>query len=273
RALLERGRAAASERGEFIYLVFNWHRLTASGLVCGDPLADVQREIEAGLAFVRNARFPILVDCFAAHLYLVAAMRGLPLDYPSFEQVDEASTERHFRERPEFALGAAIYWMRKLQAKVFLRDEAAALACAKESERLSPIIAPHFEIAEHVFYSALAFAAAGERESAVAQRDKLAAWNEYGPKTFAGRLALVDAELARRDGRNLDAERAYHSAIELCRRDDFVQQEGLACELAARFYDELELGSIASEHRRRARTCFKRWGADGKVAALDARYP
>src|SRR5262249_15355388 len=73
------------------------------------------------------------------------------------------------------------------------------------------------------------------------------------------------------DGRVLDAQLAYERAIELGR--DFAQYEGLACELAARFYAELGLGSIATAHLRRARACFQRWGADGLVAGLDARHP
>src|SRR5262249_8639210 len=87
------------------------------------------------------------------------------------------------------------------------------------------------------------------------------------------RLALVDAELARRDGRTLDAPRAYERAIEHARRGEYVQHEGLASDLAARFYDQLELESIAATPRRPARACLPAWGADGKVADLDRRFP
>jgi len=66
----------------------------------------------------------------------ISAMRGVPLDYPSLDQEDEASLERYLRAEPERALAAALYFIRKTQAKVFLRDEALALASAVEARAL-----------------------------------------------------------------------------------------------------------------------------------------
>ena len=56
------------------------------------------------------------------------------------------------------------------------------------------------------------------------------------PPTFADKHALVCAEIARIEGRELDAERLYEQAIRSARDHDFVQNEGLAYEVAARFY-------------------------------------
>ncbi len=53
----------------------------------------------------------------------------------------------------------------------------------------------------------------------------------------------------------------------------FVQNEGLANELAAQFY----LGAASKKRRnaylRDARYCYLRWGALGKVRQLDELYP
>ena len=56
------------------------------------------------------------------------------------------------------------------------------------------------------------------------------------PENFENRAALVGAEIARIEGRELDAERLYEQAIRSARANGFVHNEALAYELAARFY-------------------------------------
>ena len=102
------------------------------------------------------------------------------------------------------------------------------------------------EEADYHFYAALARAAAsdaatptsgGKHSAALAEHHRrLALWAENCPENFANRAALVGAEIARLDGRELEAERLYEQAIRAAREQGFVQNEGLAYELAARFY-------------------------------------
>ena len=49
--------------------------------------------------------------------------------------------------------------------------------------------------------------------------------------------------------------------------------EGLANELAARFYAARGFETIANAYLREARSCYLRWGADGKVRQLDQFHP
>src|SRR5262249_59093651 len=53
----------------------------------------------------------------------------------------------------------------------------------------------------------------------------------------------------------------------------FIQNEGLANELAARFYAARGFETIAQAYLRNARYCYRRWGADGKVRQLDQLSP
>jgi len=84
---------------------------------------------------------------------------------------------------------------------------------------------------------------------------------------------LIAAEIARLEGRALDAMRLYEEAIQSAREYGFVQNEGLAHEVAARFYLASGFETIAHAYLRNARNCYDRWGALGKVKQLDARYP
>src|SRR5260370_36007469 len=67
--------------------------------------------------------------------------------------------------------------------------------------------------------------------------------------------------------------RLYEQAIRLARENGFVQNEGVAHELAAGFYIGRGSTTAARAHLEDARSCFARWGALGKVRQLDQRYP
>ena len=111
------------------------------------------------------------------------------------------------------------------------------------------------------------------RELLAAHQEQLREWAENYPPTFADKHALVLAEIARLEGRDADAMRLYEQAIRSARDHGFVQNEGVAYEVAAQFYAARGVESIANAYIRNARDCYLRWGADGKVRQLDRHYP
>ena len=113
----------------------------------------------------------------------------------------------------------------------------------------------------------------GWRDLLTAHREQLREWAENYPPTFGDKHALVSAELARLEGRDLDAMRLYEQAIRSARENGFVQNEGMANELAAKFYLARGYRDDAHAYLRDARYCYLRWGALGKVRQLDERYP
>ena len=91
--------------------------------------------------------------------------------------------------------------------------------------------------------------------------------------TSRTRAALVAAEIARLEGRELDAEQLFEQAIRSARANGFVHNEALASERAAQFYAARDLELISHAYLRNARQCYLRWGADGKVRQLDELHP
>ncbi|MGO7457741.1 hypothetical protein ACCS81_38325, partial [Rhizobium ruizarguesonis] len=73
----------------------------------------------------------------------------------------------------------------------------------------------------------------------------------------------VGAEIARLEGREIDAVRLYEQAIRSARANGFVHHEALAYELADRFYAQGGFEDLARLYLRNARGCYRRWGADG----------
>src|SRR5262249_41069221 len=98
---------------------------------------------------------------------------------------------------------------------------------------------------------------------------QLELWAEHCPENFENRAALVGAEIARIEGRDLDAMRLYEKATDSARTNGFVHNEAVANELAASFYRARGFARIADLCLRNARDCYLRWGADGKVRQLE----
>ena len=79
----------------------------------------------------------------------------------------------------------------------------------------------------------------------------------------------MGAEIARIDGRLVDAEQLYEKAIRSAHGNGFIHNEAVAYEVAARFYAARGFDKIAETYLREARYCYLRWGAEGKVRQLD----
>jgi PAS domain S-box-containing protein len=110
-------------------------------------------------------------------------------------------------------------------------------------------------------------------EALAAHYRQLEVWAANCPENFENRTALVGAEIARLEGRELDAEHLYEKAIRSADANGFVHNAALANELAARFYAARGFEKIANAYLQDARHGYFRWGANGKVKQLDHLYP
>jgi PAS domain S-box-containing protein len=300
--LLRRSFTAAQEVGDLKYAVYSCDRLVTVLLATADPLGDVQREAERGLEFARKAKFRFVVDIVIGQLRFIRTLRGLTPSFSSFNdpEFDEDRFEQHLEADPHLVLAACWYWIRKLQARFYAGDYPSALAAASKAEPLvqarayiigidppdrsskgigRPCV---FELLEYLFYDALARAAQYDsatfeeqrqyRVAIVAHYTHIEAWAKQCPENFENRAALVGAEIARIEGRELEAQRLYEQAIRSAREHGFVQNEGIANELAAKFYFARGYETCANAYLRNARYCYLRWGALGKVRQLDQRH-
>jgi hypothetical protein len=102
----------------------------------------------------------------------------------------------------------------------------------------------YLEWAEYIFYSALAQAAHYDSASPeqkvrfqatlASRRQQIAVLAENCPENFGNRAALVNAEIARIEGRLPDAESLYEKAIQSAREHGFIQNEAIAHEVDRR---------------------------------------
>lgn len=285
RDLVRRAFDAAYRNGDLTFAAYCCCELITNFLTVGDPLAEVQPETENALAFVRKARFGLIVNIIVVQLELIRTLRGLTPKFGCFndEGFDELEFERHLVSNPALMLSDFWYSTRKTQARFFAGDYATAVEASLRAQPLLWTSPSQFETAEFRFYGALSHAAYWDSaspdqrqqqfEALTAHYRQLEIWAEHCPENFENRSALVGAEIARIEGRVLDAERLYEHAIRSAHANGFVHNEALASEIAARFYAARGFGKIAHAYLQDARSGYARWGADGKVRQLDGLYP
>ena len=282
---LRRAFDVAKEVGNLNYASYSLDLRIADQIAAGDHLADVQEEAERALEFVRKAKFGLVIDILTSQLGLVRTLRGLTPVFGSFdgEGLDEGRFEAHLERNPPLAVALFLYRVRKLQACVLSNDFEAASAAATKAHALLWAAPGLFEVAEHHFYAALACAgryaaapAEERRQCILALRGhsaKLEIWAANCPENFENRAALVGAEIARLEGRELDAEvstnrrfaRPAPTALFIMRRSPTSWPPASTRRVASR--------QMPMRICKNARYGYLRWGADGKVQQLDQLYP
>ncbi len=280
-----RGFDLASRSGETSYAGYACYQLNTNYLMVGDPLMETQKQAERGLAFARKVGFGTIERLILGQLGLLRSLRGLTIRLGSFDDAvfSETDFERDLAGKPTLALPECTYYVRKMQARFLAGEYADVLQAASRAQPMLWHIASRLELVEYHFCDALCHAAVHDSASSEDRNyhrarltehlEKLDAWALHCPENFENRAALVGAELARLEDRGLDAMRLYEQAIRSARTNGFIHNEALAHETAARFYAARGLDDFAELYLLRARDGYRRWGADGKVRQLEARYP
>ena len=102
---------------------------------------------------------------------------------------------------------------------------------------------------------------------------KMQNWAKYAPMNFQHKYDLMEAERCRVTGDWLSAEDHYEKAIQGAHENEFIQEEALANELAARFFLNRKNKTIAKTYMTQAYYAYANWGAKAKTDDLEKRYP
>ena len=180
----------------------------------------------------------------------------------------------------------ALHWSHLLRSRLCLMfgNPRAALAEAEASQALADLRVGQPTAYDQVIHHALALACAAELEvgeekvrlqaELAHKRALVASWVERGAEApFGHDLRLLDAEVARAEGRFLEAGQAYDQAISLAMERRFLPAQALACERAAGFYSSHGLDRVALTYLRDAHYCYDKWGAAAKTQRLEADHP
>jgi predicted ATPase/signal transduction histidine kinase len=265
------------EGGELLYGVAA--AVTAVTLLYhqGTELGRVLAEIEAASALAQRTNTNTELPQLLAHRLAIRRLQGLTQQRGCVESADVASGAEG-RSVPEcrhqiLRLGVA-YLLGELEEARRLSAEAAP--------RLASV--PRFTwLVEHNYYTSLTLtasygqASAAEREqyrAVITENQRLLGiWAANAPQNYRPKHLLVSAELARIEGRALEAAELYDEAIEAAEREQFLQDEALANELAGRFHRDEGRRRFARSYLGAAVDGYLRWGAKAKADLIEAEFP
>jgi len=110
------------------------------------------------------------------------------------------------------------------------------------------------------------------RKIVAKNQEKMKKWARHSPVNIRHKYYMVEAERHRVLGRDAEAVDCFDLAVRLAKKHEFHQEEGLANELAAKFYLSRDKKKIAVIYMMEARYYYTRWGADAKVKFFNEEY-
>ena len=106
-----------------------------------------------------------------------------------------------------------------------------------------------------------------------ANQEKMQKWAHHAPMNHLHKFSLVEAERYRVLGEKIEAMEMYDKAIALAKENEYINEEALAHELAAKFYLSWGKETIAQVYMQNAHYSYQLWGAIAKVEDLEEKYP
>ncbi|WP_293126309.1 ATP-binding sensor histidine kinase [Microcoleus sp. bin38.metabat.b11b12b14.051] len=175
------------------------------------------------------------------------------------------------------------FYRYQLQLCYLLGEYGAALENAVQVEQYLMVAVSKVRIPSFYFYDSLTRLAIYPNAEAAdqlqilerisANQEKMQHWANHAPMNFLHKLCLVDAEKHRVLNQKMEAIEMFDRAIQLAKANDYIQEEALANELAAKFYLDWDKEKIAETYMQQAYYCYARWGAKAKTDDLETRYP
>ena len=178
--------------------------------------------------------------------------------------------------------GLAAFYVNRLMLCYLFEDYEIAFESAELAEQNKDGMLGMFAHSASIFYDSLARIQAYSNRESMEQKqiyEKISAnqqvmkgLSDSAPMNFLHKFYLVEAERMRVTGCGMDTLDYYDRAISLARENEYIQEEALANELAAKFLFGRGKEDIARLYMVNAYHCYKAWGARRKVLDIEKRY-
>ncbi|MGD1702956.1 trifunctional serine/threonine-protein kinase/ATP-binding protein/sensor histidine kinase [Dapis sp. BLCC M229] len=110
-------------------------------------------------------------------------------------------------------------------------------------------------------------------EKVETNQSKMQYWANHAPMNGQHKVDLVAAERHRILGERFQAIELYDRAITGAKENEYLQEEAVANELAAKFYLDWGKEKVAAGYMQEAYYCYARWEAKAKINQLEEKYP
>ncbi|MEG4397176.1 PAS domain S-box protein [Microcoleus sp. BROC3] len=274
------GYQAGLETGNLEFMGYDAQLYSFNAYWCGQPLTELEPQIRAYYQQLCDLHQVTAANCVLAYWQAALILLGqseneILLRQDSYEEkiLDEAKVDFYrlsFFYLYRFTLN---YWLEDFAKAQHDGDQTRQYLAGGMGSVVEPIL---------YFYDSLTvLATPGESMTDSEPRwqrmeenqAKLKEWAHYAPMNYLHKYHLVEAQKYQRLNCKTEAIEFYDLAIQGAKDNGYIQEEGLANELAAKFYLDWGKEKVAAGYMQEAYYCYARWGAKAKVRDLEKRYP
>jgi PAS domain S-box-containing protein len=273
-ALYRKGFQAGSESGEMEWSAYHAYTRATRILLLGIELDAARREIEQLRDFVQRANSTAIVQLMDAVYVQIDFLTQTTSRQDLELRIDARLRLWRSSENPQavFIFNSYRSFLLMLERRY---DEAFDHAEQALELRQQAPNHPFLELARFVRgLSAVARLLPGAEvpRASLDEAARLESLAVACPENYRVRHCLIEAEIGRVRQHGWDNGQRYEQACRLAQHLKLVHEEGLAHQLAARFWFELGHPDFHETHLRRAKNCWRRWGAR-YLAVLADQYP
>lgn len=281
---LNEGQRFSTESGDLQFVASSHIHIVLVSLFIGTPLDELFARATEYVAFGKRVKFEDFTHEPIIARQMILCLKGETSATGSYSSADFLEEEHLTKlEATKFVVAKMYYIAAKMQTSFLFDDFENVVRLATESKPDIHALMGQLPEVEYNFYHslgciALLSAAPSDKTSvykrAVQKNQKaMKKWADNCPANFLHKYLLVEAERARIRGDRQQAMDLYDKAIESARENGFTQNEGLASELAGRFYRAEGKTKIALAYLLEARKSYLAWGATGKARQFEQQYP
>ncbi|MEM9215217.1 MAG: ATP-binding protein [Cyanobacteria bacterium P01_F01_bin.150] len=274
---------AGMDSGEIQFAAYNLFAVVFNRLFQGENLFDIGADIEKYWLISDKLKDDLLrISLAGCHIFI----RQLSVE-PDAEDSNAliANPEQiiYEGEVANFWTAVSAYYILRMHLACLTGQFDQGLDYIRKAEKVlngssgSTIYSAYFYYASLILLNVQSHLSPAEQHEAwekiSANQKQLGIWAESCPENFLHKYLLVEAERYRCLGQNKEAFDLYDQAIAQAKANQYVHEEALANELAAKFYLDWNKAKIAGVYLQEAYYCYVRWGATSKVVNLEIRYP
>ncbi|MBD2002332.1 MULTISPECIES: AAA family ATPase [Cyanophyceae] len=278
------GYRSGLETGDLEFASYCAHNYCIHAFVAGKELAEVEREMATYSEAIRQIKQEATLLWMQVYRQSVLNLIGCSVN--TTRLVGESYNEENGLPLHEAANDEVLIfdvYLNKLLLCYLFCNYVQAVENSTIAERYLNRVtgSPFFPL--YYFYNSLSRLAIYPESSSQVQaeilkkvalsQDKMKQWSHYASMNHLHKYHLVEAEKARVLGQLLEAEEFYEQAIQGARDNEYLQEEALAYELAAKFYLLRGREKFAQTYMKEAHYCYEHWGAVAKVKDLETCYP
>jgi len=278
----QQGALAALEVGDLLNLGWNYVHESYTTYLLGMSLSEVAKQVGSRNDVLRKAKQENHLFYNETLMQCILNLQN-PTENPYHLTVNSWDEEEFVAQAKvsKDTVGLFFFYFCKLQLCYVLDRYELAVKYANFTLEYSAIASSYPSIPVMHFYIALTHLALWNSsqegcqilEEIQVQYEKLEAWSRYGPMNCQHKFLLLEAEKQRILDNKAVAIELYDRAIAGAKANEYIQEEAIANELAAKFYLDWGKEKYAALHMQEAYYCYAQWGAKAKTQQLEAIYP